>query len=103
VIRIVDLTEQLNYRACAFFDTITDRFLENAMGSHDFKEEDVAEHARSARLRMLVPQGFWKKPTRFIVVSKPEEDTITPLNEEVDGFIPNALGTYILRVDITPR
>lgn len=48
-----------NVPSCAFFNTVTDRFEENAWGTHDFESiADILTHSQSERLLALVPESF---------------------------------------------
>lgn len=77
MIRFVDLTDAYwtcpdpedPHPICAFLDTITDRFIENAAGSHTCSDmEDVLTLGMSKpgdlgkRCAGLLPPGFFDKP-----------------------------------------
>ena len=72
MIRFVDMTEAYwggdeepvrSHPCCAFINTVNDRFID-VDGSHMFDgDADIGLLAPplAARLRMLVPEGFWSR------------------------------------------
>lgn len=74
MIRFVDLTpfywvdeHPSNKPICAFIDTVTDRFIENDMGCHDFDSAEDVEAlgpVLGPRCAGLVPHGFWERVKR---------------------------------------
>lgn len=71
MIRFVDMTEILaaygdpmTVPAAAFFDTITDSFVGNAVGQHVFYGRDEVAELVPSRCATLVPDGFWKSVPR---------------------------------------
>lgn len=65
MIHFVDLTKVAGDKscpACAFINTVNDRFVEAGDGAHVFMSpEEITELERGLAMRLiqLVPQGFW--------------------------------------------
>lgn len=70
MIRFVDLTEALDpgldtrVPCCAFFNTVTDRFIETSYGCHSFDDasdvESIVDVGHRERCKRFVPEGFWE-------------------------------------------
>lgn len=71
MIRFVDLTpfywvdeHPSNRPICAFINTVTGRFIENGLGSHDFDSADevaLLGPVLGPRCAGLIPDGFWER------------------------------------------